>query len=107
MSDYTFAEQMVAFQHLNRMSDTKLAERVEVHPTFIRGIARGAQNPSAGTALKIARVFSHEFAAYISKNDPNILIWEGNVHMFNVAKRGQNRLPRADDLAAMTILHWS
>ncbi len=52
----SFGQRLAATRRKRGMSQEELAERVEVHRTYIGYIEQGKRNPSIGNIRKIAKV---------------------------------------------------
>lgn len=86
----TFGEMLREARTLHDLTAPELAFNTKLTQSFIRAIERGAQNPSAKTALKIAKIFDKD--AYLDESKTR-LYWGDMWFDFKVSTRGQNHVP--------------
>jgi transcriptional regulator with XRE-family HTH domain len=58
-----------ALRKLNKLSQEQLAEKADVHPTYIGKIERGDMNPSVVFLEKIAKVFNMSLSEFLTFPD--------------------------------------
>jgi transcriptional regulator with XRE-family HTH domain len=59
---------------LNKLSQEQLAEKANVHPTYVGKIERGAMNPSIVFLEKIAKAFNMSLPEFFSFTDDKKIV---------------------------------
>lgn len=80
------AKRIRQLRKINKISQEKLAEKADLHPTFIGTIERGEKNPTIISLGKIAKAFNISLSELLTFPDDQKLVGS-NVEELNKALR--------------------